>query len=385
MTDPVRPEGRVTQFADTEDERYLREAVRSAMASINPLAGARALADDPRGFAMAEWLRLATELGLAGLLVPEDCGGAGAPLSMAGVVLEECGRFLYGGPVLSSAVMAPLLLLACDGDVSDICRRIADGSLVAVAGLRCGPPAEWQPRVRATLTWGGWRLNGAAGRVLHGTSADQLLVVGASDDGGWGVWLADSAAPGHAAVAMRSFDLTRRWSEHSFAGTPARLVMTPGDGAGIARAALYATVALSAEQVGASREIFARTLDHLRNRFQFGRAIGSFQALKHRCADMSVLVEGAISASRNALCTASAGEEDTELAKAAAVAGSHCSETFVRIASDALQLHGGLGMAWEHDCHLYLRRAKDTESFLGSPAEHRRLLMQALTGAPLTS
>jgi alkylation response protein AidB-like acyl-CoA dehydrogenase len=97
----------VTQFADTDDERSLREAVRSVMGSMEPKAGARALADDPRGFAMREWLRLATELGLAGLLVPEDCGGAGAPLSMAGVVLEECGRCLYGGPVLSSAVMAP--------------------------------------------------------------------------------------------------------------------------------------------------------------------------------------------------------------------------------------------------------------------------------------
>jgi alkylation response protein AidB-like acyl-CoA dehydrogenase len=375
----------MTQFADTDDERYLRETVRSVMGSIDPLAGARALADDPQGFAMGEWLRLATELGLAGLLIPDEYGGAGAPLSMAGVILEECGRCLYGGPFLSSGVMAPLLLLACDGDVSDICRSLVGGSLMAVTGLRCGPPAEWQPHVRATMTGRGWRLNGLASRVLHGMSADQLLVVGASDDGGWGVWLADSSAPGHAARAMRNFDLTRRWSEHSFADTPARLVMTPADGSGLARVALQVTIALSAEQVGASQEIFARTLDHLRTRFQFGRAIGSFQALKHRCADMSALIEGALSASRGALRTASAGEEGTELAKAAAVAGSHCSETFVRVASDALQLHGGLGMAWEHDCHLYLRRAKDAESFLGSPMEHRRLLMQALTTGPLTS
>jgi alkylation response protein AidB-like acyl-CoA dehydrogenase len=373
----------VTQFADTDDERSLRQAVRSVLGSMDPKAEARSLANDPRGFAMTEWLRLATELGLAGLLVPEEYGGAAAPLSMAGVVLEECGRCLYGGPVLSSAVMAPLLLLACDGDVSDVCQGLAGGSLVAVAGLRCGPSAWWQPHVRATATGRGWRLNGLASRVLHGTSADQLLVVGASDDGGWGVWLTDSAAPGHAAAATRNFDLTRRWSEHSFTDTPARLVMTPSDGAGITRVALYVTIALSAEQVGASQEIFARTLDHLRTRFQFGRAIGSFQALKHRCVDMSVLIEGALSASRSALRTASAGEEGTELAMAAAVAGSHCSETFVQVASDALQLHGGLGMAWEHDCHLYLRRAKDTESFLGSPPEHRRLLMHALTGGPV--
>jgi alkylation response protein AidB-like acyl-CoA dehydrogenase len=106
----------VTQFADTDDERYLRETVRSVMGSIDPLAGARVLADDPQGFAMGEWLRLATELGLAGLLIPDEYGGAGAPLCMAGVVLEECGRRLYGGPFLSSGVLAPLLLLACDGD-----------------------------------------------------------------------------------------------------------------------------------------------------------------------------------------------------------------------------------------------------------------------------
>lgn len=374
----------MTQFADTDDERHLRETVRSVISSIDPLAGTRALADDPRGFAMGEWLRLATELGLAGLLIPDEYGGAGAPLSMAGVVLEECGRRLYGGPFLSSGVMAPLLLLACDGDVSDIFRSLVGGSLMAVAGLRCGPPAEWRPHVRATMTERGWHLNGLASRVLHGMSADQLLVVGAPDDGGWGVWMADSSAPGHAARATRNFDLTRRWSEHSFADTPARLVMTPAGGSGLAGVALRVTIALSAEQVGASQEIFARTLDHLRTRFQFGRAIGSFQALKHRCVDMSALIEGALSASRSALRTASAGEEGTELAKAAAVAGSHCSETFVRVASDALQLHGGLGMAWEHDCHLYLRRAKDAESFLGSPMEHRRLLMQALTANPLT-
>jgi alkylation response protein AidB-like acyl-CoA dehydrogenase len=375
----------LTQFADTDDERYLRETVRSVMSSIDPLAGARALADDPRGFAMTEWLRLATELGLAGLLIPGDYGGAGAPLSTAGVVLEECGRGLYGGPFLSSCVMAPLLLLACDGDVSDACRRLSGGSLMTVAGLRCGPPAGWQPRVRATLTGRGWRLNGLASRVLHGLSADQLLVVGASDEGGWGVWLADSSAPGHMARAERSFDLTRRWSEHSFADSPARLVMTPGDGSGLAAVALQVVIALSAEQVGASQEIFARTLDHLRTRFQFGRAVGSFQALKHRCVDMSVLIESAISASRSALRVASAGEEGTELAKAAAVAGSHCSETFVRVASDALQLHGGLGMAWEHDCHLYLRRAKDAESFLASPQEHRRLLLRAVAEGSLTN
>jgi alkylation response protein AidB-like acyl-CoA dehydrogenase len=375
----------VTQFADTDDERYLRETVRSVLSSIDPLAGARALADDPRGFDMAEWLRLATELGLAGLLIPDDCGGAGAPLSMAGVVLEESGRRLYGGPLLSSCVMAPLVLLACDSDVSDVCQRLASGSLMTVAGLRCGPPAKWRAQVRASPMRGGWRLNGRADRVLHGIAADQLLVVGASDDGGWGVWLADSRAPGHVARAARNFDLTRRWSEHSFADTPARMVMTPGDGSALARVALHVIIALSAEQVGASQEIFARTLDHLRTRFQFGRAVGSFQALKHRCVDMSILIEGAVSASRSALRIASAGEEGTELAKAASIAGAHCSETFVRVASDALQLHGGLGMAWEHDCHLYLRRAKDAGNFLGSPQEHRRLLMRALADSPLTS
>ena len=132
----------MTQFADTDDERYLRETVRSVMGSIDPLAGARVLADGPQGFAMGEWLRLATELGLAGLLIPDEYGGAGAPLSMAGVVLEECGRRLYGGPFLSSGVMAPLLLQACDGDVSDICHSLAGGSLMAVTGLRCGPPGR---------------------------------------------------------------------------------------------------------------------------------------------------------------------------------------------------------------------------------------------------
>lgn len=176
-----------------------------------------------------------------------------------------------------------------------------------------------------------------------------------------------------------------RQSEHAFERATAELVLSPGTGTGaLSEAAVLAAVALSAEQVGSSKQLLENTLEHLRSRYQFGRPIGSFQALKHRCADMAVALEGAIAVSAEAIDAAVStmdGESDVELVRAAAVAGAHCSQAFLGIASSALQLHGGTGMAWEHDSHLYFRRATASEALFGTPQDHRRSLLAAVTAA----
>ncbi|MBO0852108.1 MAG: acyl-CoA dehydrogenase, partial [Pseudonocardia sp.] len=222
----------------------------------------------------------------------------------------------------------------------------------------------------------GWRLNGSAEVVADALAADLLLVAAHTPDG-LGAFAVVKDANGLGRTPLASLDLTRKLAACEFVGTPARAVGTPGTVLGqLVTAYDRAVLLLACEQLGGAARVLDMSVDYANTRVQFGRKIGSFQAIKHRCADMLVEVESARSAAYHGIWTAV--HEADELALAACLAGSVCSEAYTRVALDNLQNHGGIGFTWEHPAHLYLKRARSSQLFLGSPAEHRSRLATLL-------
>jgi alkylation response protein AidB-like acyl-CoA dehydrogenase len=339
----------------TVEQRDLRDAVRGLIAKTQ--------AD------RSPWRRLCDEIGVAGLAIPERYGGAGAGLAEICVVMEELGRNLTPSPLLGSAVLAAAAILA-SGDAA-ACERllpaIADGS--AIASLAWTTSAgRWdiaEVAYDARETGGGWELDGEAHYVLDGAAADVLLIAASVPDGRTGLFEVDPRAGGVARTAVPTMDAYRGLAVVRLTGARGRRI--GGDAAGpLAIARDRACIALSAEQVGAAQRALELTVGHLLTRIQFGQPIGSFQALQHRAADLYVLVESARSLSR---AVASAADEADPGTRAAA-AKVYCSEALTQTASEMIQLHGAIGVTWEHQAHRYLKRAHGGRYLFGSPARH---------------
>jgi len=212
--------------------------------------------------------------------------------------------------------------------------------------------------------------------ALDGHIASLILVV-AQTGGGPSLFAVDGSASGLTRRKLETLDMTRKVAALEFAGTPARLIADEGAAAGILERTLWlAAIALAAEQVGAAQKCLDMSVEYAKLRVQFGRPIGSFQAIKHKCADMLLEVESARSAAYYAAWAAADGSD--ELPLLASLAKAYCSDAFANAATENIQIHGGIGFTWEHDAHLYYRRAKSTEQFLGSPSEHRDRLAQRL-------
>ncbi|MEU7907159.1 acyl-CoA dehydrogenase family protein [Actinoplanes sp. NPDC049118] len=343
-----------------------REALRYAVRGL--LAGypTRAAIGAPAGYDTELWARLCKEIGVAGLAVPERYGGAGATLLETHVVLEELGRTLTPAPMLGCAVLAVEALLGA-GD-ADACARLLPG---ICAGERIAAVAWDAAEVTGDAEG---RLTGAAHHVLDVEAADTLLVA-ARDHGGAALYEVDAASPGVGRRAAKSLDLTRRLGTVRLDGAPGRRL----GAAALPRLRDVACVALSAEQVGAASQALAATVEYAKARVQFGRPIGSFQALQHRLAEAHVRVEAARSASLAAVGALVAGAPDA--ADRAAVAKVYCSETLQAVAGEMVQVHGGIAITWEHDAHLYLRRAYGSAQLFGAPAGHvARLASSVLAG-----
>lgn len=326
------------------------------------------------GYDSAQWRQMAGELGLHGIAVPEQYGGAGAGMSEHAVVFEEMGAALLCAPFLSSVALATQAVL-CSGDtdaMSDYLPRFVDGSTTATLILN-GHLGAWDPAA-VTLTarpdGASHRINGDAALVLDGHTAD-IVLAAANTVAGTSLFAINASTDGLSREPLTTLDRTRKVARLRFDDVPARLIGTDGDAAaGLARTYDLALVALAAEQVGASQRCLDMAVGYAKERIQFGRAIGSFQAVKHRCADMLVLVEGARSAAGHAAEVA-----DTEQGPvAASVAKLACSEALMQVALDNMRIHGGIGFTWEHDAHLYVRRAKATELMFGSPDHHAQRL-----------
>jgi alkylation response protein AidB-like acyl-CoA dehydrogenase len=368
-------------YTDGPEQATLRVAVRSAMERMAPRPEARHLEGDPRGYDQGLWRRFDEQFGCSSALLPADEGGGGMAVADLCVALEEAGRACFNGPLLTSGVLAGLVLSAADGDRRP---RAEPGAVMAVTGLHHGPePLTWPHEISAVSSAGRWRLSGTAHGVIHGWGADGVLVI-ADADQGRGVWYVDVGSAAPSVTALTTLDLTRSQADYTFDATPASLVVDPGPVSEdlLDDLSRRSSLALSAEQAGAMDALVDMCVTYAGQRFQFGRAIGSFQAVKHRIVDMAIAAEGSRAGYERARALDSAAESsrpDRAAATAAvAAAAAYCSESFVSVAQSAVQLHGGLGMSWEHDAHLYLRRAKASERLFGTPSQHRSRLAASL-------
>jgi alkylation response protein AidB-like acyl-CoA dehydrogenase len=368
-------------FSEEQDE--LRKVVRSFLAKHSDEANVRRLAADPQGHDPVVWRRMAGELGLQGLALPEEYGGSGFGYVDLGIVFEETGRALLGGPYFATVALAAEALLRCADEQArhDLLPGIASGGTVATLALT-EDSGRWDEQgIRLTAAHdeaGGWRLTGVKTYVPDGHLAD-LLLVAARTPAGISLLAVETAdAPGLTRIPLPTLDQTRKQARLEFTDTPARLLGSEGAAwPALERTLATAAVLLSAEQVGGAAAALDAAVAYAKIREQYGRPIGSFQGIKHKCADMLMEIESARSAAYGGLWALDAGDE-TEIAMAAALAQAVCSEAFTKVAADNIQVHGGIGFTWEHPAHLYFKRAKSSEVLLGTPSYHRELLATRL-------
>jgi len=372
-------------FSTTDEQRALRDTVADLLARHSDEAQVRALMATDTGFDPAMWRELAA-MGLTGLLIAEQYGGSGAGPVEMGIAMEEMGRALLVGPFLSTAVLVPSLLAEI-GDAAEcaaVLPRIAAGDVIATVAFA----EDGSARLPATIATSAgaigdaWHLTGYKHFVLDGQLANLLYVL-ADTDAGPAVFAVDAGATGLDITPLTTVDPTRKQSRLQFVDTPARLVGRPGAGVEAFTAALdRAALALASEQAGGARRAVAMATEYAKTRYQFGRAIGSFQAVKHMCADMLLEAESAVSAAR--FVAGSFAEHAPSRIADLALAQAYCSDSFVSVAADNIQVHGGIGFTWEHPAHLYLRRARSDAQLLGSPSWHRERYLQQIEGGEHT-
>ena len=364
----------------SEEHEDLRRIVRQFLDDVSSEQATRELMETERGYDPEVWKRAAEQMGLPGLVIPEEFGGAGYGFVELTVVLEEMGRALYCGPYLSTAVLAAhaLLLASATETQAELLPRIASGEALATLA-HAEENDRWDLagiETRAKPDGAGWRLEGAKTWVLDGHSADVILVAARSDEG-LGLFRVDAGAEGLVRTALPGLDLTRKLARLELGGVPAVRVDGSGDASEVLERVLALGVtALAAAQAGGAQRCLDMATEYARTRLQFGRPIGSFQAIKHRCADMLVEVEFAKSAAYHAGFTAASGEGD--LLAAASLAKSYCSEAYFHAAAENIQIHGGMGFTWEHPAHLYFKRAKSSELLFGDPVYHRERVAERI-------
>ena len=364
----------------TPEQDQLRDIVRGYFAGTSPEAEVRRLMATDEGYDPVVWRQMARELGLQGLALPERYGGQGATWAELGIVLEEMGRALVCAPFFSTVVLAATTLLESGDEAAkeDYLPGIADGSIIATVALteESGRWDEGGVTLPATRAAGGWTLRGAKHFVLDGAAA-RLIIVPARTARGVSLFAVDAAAPGLTRRPSLTLDQTRKLAVTEFEDTPARLIGSDGAGWGVlARVLDFAAVALAAEQVGGAQAVLDMSVAYLNTRVQFGQLIGAFQALKHMAADVLIEVESVRSAAYYAL--AAAAQDNEELPAAASLAQAYCSEAFVTAAHQNIQFHGGMGFTWEASPHLYFKRARSCELFLGDANAHREALAKRI-------
>ena len=354
-----------TTVAERED---LRAAIRGFLADRLPESTVRELIDTETGVDARSWTQLAGELGLAGLLVPEQHGGQGLSTVELGIALQESGRALLGAPFLGSAVLATWALVVSGDDAAatGLLPGLADGSTVAALGIDDDP----QSPVRAVPDGDGWRLTGAKRHVVDVAAADTFLVT-AEVDGGVGLFVLPAAGDGVDVEQTASLDLTRRLGRVRLADVPAQRVGTEFT-AGLASVRELGAFACAAEQAGIAGRCLEIAVEYARTREQFGKPIGSFQAIKHQLAEHLARVE-----QMRAAVTAAAAELAASPGSAreiVSVVKAYCGDAGTTVAEGLIDTLGGIGFTWEHVAHLYLRRMKTLAYLFGSPSEHRARL-----------
>jgi alkylation response protein AidB-like acyl-CoA dehydrogenase len=376
-------ESPVVDFRFDDDQALLRETTRRFLDNRHPLAALRPVLEADEVVDLDVW-REGGALGWTAMLIDPDHGGGSVtdqPLIDLVALAEELGRVLHPFPLLPTNVVADAIgRFGTEEQRKGLLPGLAAGDLVAAWCLTAdGSPDADAVEVTASPTDDGFRLDGVA-RYVHGATVAGLLLVAARVEAGLAHLLVPMGTAGVAVRRLDGLDLTRRLGEVRFAGASigadAVLADGPWADALLGRALSVATVVQAAEAVGAAEHLFEATVQYAKDRVQFGRPIGSFQAIKHRLADLFITVAAMRAATHDAALALSEGTADA--AEAVAVAGSYVADAFAHLCGEALQLHGGIGFTWEHDVHLFVRRAKVDQVLYGEPAWHRERLVRLL-------
>jgi len=369
-------------FAFNEEQEELRAMARAFLADHASGDATRAAMQTELGYDEKVWQQLARELGWTALAVPEAQGGLGLGAVELTALLEVMGEFLLCSPFFATSCLATPALLQCGAEAAaPWLEELAAGELTATLAL-AEAAGRWDLDAVATTArkeGDGFVLDGRKRFVVDGHSAGLVLVV-ARGEAGLGLFAVPGDTKGLTRKLVPTMDATRKMAELQLSGVRVPAHGCIGDPAGAApgleRALDLARIALAAEQVGGASRCLDLSVAYAKERVQFGRPIGSFQAIKHACADICVQVESARSAAYYAACMAESA--DAELAMLASLVQSYCSDAFFQSASQAIQIHGGVGFTWEYDVHLFFKRARASESFLGTPSEHRERVARHL-------
>jgi alkylation response protein AidB-like acyl-CoA dehydrogenase len=357
----------MTTSISASDRQELQASIREAFDDLSPSARVRELMATAAGWDPGDWARLCTQLGVAGIAVDEKHGGSGMSFRESGLLFEEAGRSLLCAPLFSVAGLAVPLLTSLGPDPAGdaLLAQLTSGDVVAtvVAADGQGRYGVAHLGVRAE----GDQLTGRGGYVVDGATADVLLVPARTDDG-IGVFLVPGDAPGLTRTPLVTLDQTRKQAHVDVAWTPATRIGGGDQTVEVERAFAIARALLACEQVGVAQRCLDLTVEFAKTRIQFGRPIGSFQAIKQRLAELLIKIESARSAA--GVAAAAAADDSDDLGWKADVAKAYCSEAVMAASADTIQLHGGIGFTWEHDAHLYFKRARSTEELLGTPREH---------------
>ena len=374
-------------FGFSEEQEMLRKSARDFLAAESPMTYVRRMMEDDRGFTDAQWKQMA-ELGWMGLILPEQYGGAGGDFVDMVVVLEEMGRAVLPGPFFATVVLGGVALLegGSDGQKASFLPKIAAGDLrVTLAQLE--PNARWDAEgieLQARKDGGGYRLAGTKLFVPDAHTADVIIVAGREpgSKGAEGVtlFLVDAGAPGVKATLLKTMDQTRKLCEVVLEDVrvPAdRVLGQPGAGWKLLdRVVDRGKVGLCAEMCGGAQKVLEMSVEYAKVREQFGRPIGSFQAIQHKCANMLVEVESSKSATYYAAWAVA--NDVAEAPLAAAMAKAYTSDAYRHTAGEGIQIHGGIGFTWEHDMHIYFKRAKSSEVTFGDATWNREIVAQLI-------
>ena len=370
-------------IADVEIEEHvhLREAIRDLVGTLSSASAVRAAIESELGHDPKVWQAVA-DMGLVGLTVPEAFGGAGAGVEELAVTFQEVGRKLVPTPLFSSVVAATLIEALDDEEVSShYLPAIADGSLLVAVAL-FSSQGEWTTAgLAADVAQDGdtWSITGERTLVIDALAADVVLVP-ARTANGISIFAVETQHEGVFRTRLTTLDLTRRIGDISFSGASATLLGAEGEAEDALATAIQRAILLAVcEQTGAAEEVMTMAVDYAKFRYQFGRLIGEFQAIKHKLADMTLDLERMKSVQQQLVrMTAVPGSDVTVLTH---LAKAYCSEALFLLAADTIQTLGGLGYTWEHDAHLYFRRAKSAEAILGTPESHREAMLVVLENA----
>ena len=388
------------EFAFNQEQLMIQDSAARFLAQVSDSAAVRAAMARPEGYDPAVWQRIGEELYWPALMIPERFGGLGLGFVELAILLEQSGRHLLCSPLLATTCLAtPALLLASNPAVQDQwLRAIASGASATLAFASAPGLEADSVQVLAEPCDAGYRLSGSYLQVLDGAQAQMLIVAartpGSVGDDGISLFALPADSLGVGRQSLPTLDQTRRLARIDLEDVvvgPATLLTEAGKGWPLLRdVLLVAAIGLAAEQTGGAQQALDLTLAYTAERHQFGRAIASFQAIKHRCADLMLQLECARSAAWYAACVAQERLDPNgntalagELLEAAATAQIHASEAFFNCAAESIQLHGGVGFTWEYDPHLYFKRARASEQLLGSPALHRERLAAQLFGDSL--